>query len=197
MRRWALTALAGCLLVCSPVTAQTEGREKQSAESKGAEEGNPIWAWLNFLLLAGGLGYLAKKHAGPYFARRSVEIRKEMIEAKQARAEADAKAADVDRRLAGLKADIEALRAEAAREGKSEAARHERETESELAKIAQQTADEVAAAGKAARMELRRYAAHLALELAEHQIQARMSPEIQDRMTRIFAEHIAETARNN
>jgi F-type H+-transporting ATPase subunit b len=197
MRRWALVTLLGCLLASVPAVAQTEGGGKEASESKGEKEANPLWAWINFLLLVGGLTYLAKKNAGPYFAKRSHDIRKAMVEADEARKAADAKAADVDRRLAALGADIEALRAEAARESEAEAARHEKEVAAEIAKISQQTADEVAAAGKAARMDLRRYTAELALELAERDIAARMSPEIQDRMTRTFAAQLTESSRNN
>src|SRR5581483_10555988 len=125
-------------------------------------------------------------NAGPYFAQRTLTIRKGMIEADEARAEADAKVADVDRRLAGLESEIADLRDEARREADAEAQRIARESENELTKIRQHVEDEISAAGKAARLELRRHAARLALDLAEQKIAARLTPETQDRLVRTF-----------
>ncbi len=122
---------------------------------------------MNFLVLAGGLGYLIKKHGGPYFAQRSEQIRKGMDDAERARAEADAKVAEVDRRLANLKSEIEALKRNAQQEADAEAQRVRREADAEMAKIQTHLADEIASASKAARLDLRRYSAGLALSLAE------------------------------
>ncbi|MCL5745635.1 MAG: hypothetical protein M1541_17210, partial [Acidobacteria bacterium] len=65
--------------------AQSHGEAKEHGEQKGhGEEGHgnlEILKWANFLLLAGGLGYLIGKNAGPFFATRSQQIRKDMEEA--------------------------------------------------------------------------------------------------------------------
>ncbi|MFN7998003.1 MAG: ATP synthase F0 subunit B [Bryobacteraceae bacterium] len=178
--------IAALLLV--PIYAQEEATSERVSESTGVTEHSPWigWGWINFLLLAGGLGYIVKKNAGPYFAQRTLTIRKGMIEADEARAEADAKVAEVDRRLAGLESEIAELRQEARAEADAEAQRIARESDSELAKIRQHVEDEIAAAGKGARLELRRYSAQLALELAEQKIAARLTPETQDRLVHTF-----------
>jgi F-type H+-transporting ATPase subunit b len=141
--------------------------------------------------LAGGLGYLIKKNAGPYFAQRSVEIRKGMAEAEVARAASDAKVAEIDQRLARLQTEIEAMRRGAQQEAEAEAERSRREAAAEMAKIEAHLSDEVAAATKSATLELRRYSADLALGLAEQKIAARMSPETQDRLVGTFVATLA------
>jgi F-type H+-transporting ATPase subunit b len=197
MKRPASAALTLFLLAGSPVLAQqqSESEAERVAGSTGATEhgsSTMFWGWINFALLAGGLGYVIKKNAGPYFAKRSLEIRKGMVEADEARAEAEAKVADVDRRLANLEAEIEALRHDARLEEEAEAQRAQRDAAAEMAKVQAQLADEVAAAGKAAALELRRYSAELALGLAEHKIATRMSPEIQGRIVKSFVTQLAQ-----
>jgi F-type H+-transporting ATPase subunit b len=189
-----LVLCAGLLFAALPVVAQEHETEaKRLAETRGVtEHGNLlVWGWINFILLAGGLGYLVKKNAGPYFAQRSQQIRKGMMDADRARAEADAKVADVDRRLANLATEIENLRREAHEQARTEAHRMRLESAAEMAKIQTRTVEEIAAAGKAARLDLRRYSASLALSLAETKITARLSPQVQDNLVNGFVAHLA------
>jgi F-type H+-transporting ATPase subunit b len=197
--------LAGCsiaaliLLLCVkfPASAQKPESEGQKVtESTGVtEHGSEVpWGWLNFLVLAGGLGYLIKKYGGPYLAQRSLEIRKGMEEAEAARAASDAKVAEVDRRIANLQTEIDALRSSAQQEAEADAQLVRREAAAEMAKIQAHVAEEIASAGKSATLELRRYSADLALALAERKIAARMSPAIQDRLVGSFVASMAHTA---
>ena len=97
MKRLGYAVLFLLLLVKLPAVAQQSESEAQKvSESTGVTEHGPniFWGWVNFILLAGGLGYLVKKNAGPYFAQRSLEIRKGMADAEAARAASDAKVAD-------------------------------------------------------------------------------------------------------
>src|SRR5205823_4145924 len=89
----------GLLLATSLVTAQespdkpagheTTGHETtghETASHEGASEGpSPIWAWANFAILAGALGYLIVKKGGPWFQSRSLAIRKGIAEAEEIR----------------------------------------------------------------------------------------------------------------
>ncbi|HEY2019342.1 MAG TPA: hypothetical protein VGH38_37800 [Bryobacteraceae bacterium] len=159
-------------------------QEKSGGEAEGSSL--ELWKWANFLVLAGAIGYLIGKSAPPFFAARSREIRKEIIEAEEARKEAEARAAAVDKRLANLEAEIAALRSEAHEEGRAEAQRLAQHTASEMAKIQLHAEQEISAAGKTARIELKRYAADLAVGLAEQKIRARMTPTVQDSLVRGF-----------
>ena len=121
LARCSMAALVLMLFVKFPAPAQERETEAEKVkEAQGVTEKGPnvFWGWINFALLAGGLGYVIKKNAGPYFAQRSLEIRKGMADAEAARAASDAKVAEVDRRLANLQAEIEALRHGAQQEAK-------------------------------------------------------------------------------
>jgi F-type H+-transporting ATPase subunit b len=194
MKRLALAAIVLLLCVKLPLAAQTPEGEGQKAAESGPSNSTLFWEWANFALLAGGLGYITKKNVGPYFAKRSQAIRKGMIEAEAVRAESDAKVADVDRRLANLQSEIEALRRNAQQEADAEAQRVRREADAEMAKIQTHLVDEIASASKAGRLELRRYAAELALGLAEKKIAARLTPEVQDRLIGTFVATMTHTS---
>jgi len=171
-------------LIVSLLAAAGLAQEKSGGE--GESSSLEMWKWANFLVLAGAIGYFVGKGAPPFFASRSREIRKEIIEAEEARKEAEARAADVDKRLASLEAEIAALRSEAHEEARAESQRLAQHTAAEMAKIQMHGEQEIAAAGKTARLELKRYAADLAVGLAEQKIRTRITPAVQDSLVRGF-----------
>ena len=61
----------------------------------------------------------------------------------------------------------------------AEADRIRRDTERDMARIQQHAAQEIESAGKLARLEVQRFAAKLAIELAESKVRSRMSPEVE------------------
>jgi F-type H+-transporting ATPase subunit b len=169
--------------------SKTEKAAETGAEPAKGEHGElEGWKWANFALLAAGLGWAVAKNAGPFFAGRSRKIRQDMSDAEAMRSDAEARAAAVDRRLANLEAEIAALRTESKAEAEAEAERTHLRTTGELAKIRQQAEQEIVAAGKAARMDLKRYSAQLAVALAEQKVRARMTPEAQDNLVRGFVD---------
>jgi len=195
MKRLALVLMLASLAVLGPARAQEKRAEviPGQAEEKTAEGEKPglaAWKWANFVLLAGILGWAVKKNAGPFFAARTRQIRKAMLEADDLRQQAEIRAADVDRRLANLDAEIAALRAESAREAESEAGRLSQLTAAEIAKIGVHAEQEIASAAKAASLALKRYSAEAAIRLAQDKIQARMTPQIQDALLRDFVRRL-------
>jgi len=188
-------ALGLALAAARPVLAQEhEGK----AEQPGAGQKEESWAekhefelkLANFVILAGLVGYFLGKNAGPFFAGRSAGIRKDLDESLRQRQEAEARVAEVDKRLANLEAEIAALRADSDREIKAETERMSRVTAQEIAKIQAHAEMEIGSAGKAARMELKRYAAELAVDLAAEKIRARMTPETEDALVKGFAQKL-------
>jgi F-type H+-transporting ATPase subunit b len=166
-----------------PATSEKAAKSEKSAE---AEEVSPVWAWANFFILAGALGYLVAKKGGPWFASRSLAIRKGIADADQIRTDAEARAAAVDRRLAGLQSEIEALRDHARGEQAAEAERLRQQNAADLARIQAHAEREIDSAGKTARMELKRYAAQLAVDLAEQKIRRQMTPTLQSALVENF-----------
>lgn len=186
MKRLAVCALsAGLLVAVGQETAHPENGKHETAGEK--EEPSPLWAWANFAMLAGVLGYLAAKKGGPFFAERAQSIRKGIADAEEIRKSAEARAAEVDRKLAGMAAEIESLRAEAGRERAKQAERLREQTAAELARIEEHAGREIESAGKSARIELKRYAGQLALDLAEQKIRRQMTPEVQAVLVENFA----------
>jgi F-type H+-transporting ATPase subunit b len=188
MRRIGGLILLAGLAAFAPAAYAAEGQAAEHGESSGeGKAGNlAAWKWANFVVLAGGLGYLIGKNAGPFFAARSQQIRKDMVEAGDQRKEADARVAGVERRLADLGSEIAGLRAEAEREAQAETSRMAQRTTLEMAKVQAQAEQEIASAAKAARGELKRYAAQLAVGLAERKIRDRMTPAAQDALVEGF-----------
>jgi F-type H+-transporting ATPase subunit b len=166
--------------------AEKKAEEHASDPATGEHGGMELWKWANFGVLAAGLGYLIGKNAGPFFTGRSRQIRKDMLEAADARKDAEARAAEVDRRLNNLEAEIAALRADAQNEAESERQRLAAASAAEAEKIRVHAEQEIAAAGKAARSELKRYSAELAVALAEQKVRARMTPDTQDALVSGF-----------
>jgi len=182
---------AALAIAVAGLYAQHEAPQGHAAESGSAGHGGlEIWKWANFALLAGALGYLVKKNAGPFFAARSGKILEEISEAAEFSRRAAARAAEVEGRLAGLEAEIAALRREAAAEAEAESAGAARQAAAEVARIQENAEQAITAAAKAARLELQRYAAALAVALAETKIRARMTPEAQDALVRGFVEEL-------
>ncbi len=145
-----------------------------------------IWEAINFAILVGLLGWLAVKQGGPLLRARSKEIMDGLAAGEKAKAEADARAAQVQAKLANLEKEIAALRTDAREEGEREADRIRRETKAEIDRIHVQAEHEIESAGKQARLEVQRAAAMLALELAETKVRSRMSPEVQAQLVMGF-----------
>jgi F0F1-type ATP synthase membrane subunit b/b' len=173
-----------------PALPQEPG-EKRDAQHE-AEQGDPWiwWKWVNFAILAGGLGYLISKHAPAFFAQQSQEIKQAMADAAQAKQTAEAQAAKIEQRFAGLQKEIESLRQAARAETTAEGERISRETAHQLERVQDQAAQEMALMTRAAREELRKYSALLALDLAEQRIHSRISKDVQDELVDGFLQDL-------
>jgi len=190
MKRAAFLILLAGLAIAPAATAQ----EKKPAAGGSGEGGLKAWEWVNFLILAAGLGYVAGKQGGPFFAARAKKIHGDIAEAAQLRKQAEERAAEAERRLAGLESVIAGLREEAEKNARADAERIARETAVEAGKIQAQAEQEIAAAAKAARAELKLHAAEMAVDLAERLIRARMTPAAQDEMVREFVRNLERPA---
>jgi F-type H+-transporting ATPase subunit b len=179
MKRAVRLALLFTFLAAAGLAQEKEGGEPEGGNVQ-------LWKWANFLVLAGALGYMIGKNAPPFFAARSQQIGKDMTEAAEARKAAETRAAAVDQRLANLEAEIASLRAHSETEAEAETQRLAQHTAAEIARIQARAELEIVSAGKAARLELKRHAAELAIGLAEQKIRARLTPETQDALVRGF-----------
>jgi F-type H+-transporting ATPase subunit b len=202
MMKRALLFLLMCglmFLSARPVPAQEhEGKPEAPGAAKSEPEKEESFAEkhelelkiANFAILALLIGYFLGKNAGPFFAARSAGIRKDLDESLRQSQEAQARAAAVEQRISLLESEIAALRAEGEKEIQAEGERVTRQTAEEIAKIQGHAEQEIASAGKAARMELRRHAAELAVRLAEEKVRTRMTPEVQESLVKGFVQNL-------
>jgi len=181
MRRAIVVFAFGLALACCALPQEARPAPETRQES---EPGDPWiwWKWANFLILAAGLGYLISKHAPPFFAQRSREIEESLVEAAQAKRDAETRAAAIDKRLADLDREIKCLREAAQAETAAEGERLRHETERHLQRIQQQAAQEVELMTNAARHDLKKFAALLALDLAEQRIHSRLTKDVQEEL---------------
>lgn len=174
-------------------------QETPSATPKSeTEQGDPWiwWKWANFIILAGGLGYLIGKNVPPVFQKQSAEIQGALAEAAKIKQDASVYAAGIEARLANLQREIEELRQNAHSEMAAESERVRRDTEHHMQRVREQAAQEIALMTRGAKDELRKYAAELAIGLAEQRIRARMNPELQDKLVNGFVHDLHQRAAN-
>jgi F-type H+-transporting ATPase subunit b len=176
MRRATLAVALGLVFACSALPQESGGQKQE------AEQGDKWiwWKWANFVILAGGLGYLIRKHVPPMFQKQSSEIQSGLRDAAKVAEDARAYAAGIEARLKNLQGEIESLRVSAHSDMAAESERIRRETEHHIERIREQTAQQIELMTRAAKDDLRKYAAELAIGLAEERIRFRMNPETQD-----------------
>ena len=150
------------------------------------KEPSLLWEWVNFAILIALFAYLAVKKGGPFFNSRASEIRKGIDQANKTKAESDAKISAINAKLGRLDSEIASLRESAGAERLAAAERIKQETGREIQRIGAHAESEIETAGKSERVALQRYAAKLALELAETKVRARMNPNIEDALVQAF-----------
>lgn len=170
MRRFLLLVI----LAFAPLMMAQEATEHGKSEAAQPEEVSSTWKWANFIILAIGLGYLMGKSLPGMFHSRNQEIQKGIAEAQKLKYEAEKRVAEMDARMNALGAEIERFRAQAATEMQQEGERIRQETAAQIQRIEAQVEQEIESATKAARRNLKDYAANLALELAEQRVRTRL-----------------------
>jgi len=186
--------------------AFAEGKQQEAAhqraeerhEEKEAEIPHEMeWKWVNFAILAAGLGYLAVKFGGPALRSRAEEIRSGITDAQQVKADAERRAAEIDTRISNLGKEIEEMRVGSRQEMEAENSRLQAETVTELGKIQARAEQEIASAAKHASQDLKAYTAELALQMAEEQLKGRINPQVQDSLVRRFVGDLGGRAAHN
>jgi F-type H+-transporting ATPase subunit b len=153
-------ATASFLISAGPALAQEAGTSYADSSTGW------IFRWLNFAIVVGLLVYAFRK-AAPAFRRNSEEISRKIAEGARAREAAEAQRRDVQAKMAGIDAEVAAMREDAKRGTQAEAERIRALAKSDAEAIERAARAEVAAAERAARLELRSAAARLAVQRAE------------------------------
>jgi F-type H+-transporting ATPase subunit b len=149
---------------------------------------------LNFGIIAGAIIWFWRSKAPAAFRTRTESILKSMETARKASEDANRRLKDVETRLARLDSEIEQMKAAAEAAAKVEELRIQQAVEEDKKKIIESAEQEIDAAARAARAQLKSFAADLAVGLAEKQI--RIDPNTDRALVRGFGKELVESSRN-
>jgi F0F1-type ATP synthase membrane subunit b/b' len=153
--------------------------------------GFELWKFANLAVFVFALVYILTRKAklGEVFQSRRESIKLELAKAQQERDAALAKLKDVEGRLTLLDTEVATIKERSVVEAAEERERIARSTETEITKLSEQAVREIESAGKAAKKELRRYAAEQSVQIAEEIVRREMRPEDD---ARLIANNIEE-----
>ena len=194
---------AGLLAVCllgsvhvfqAPLLAAAPPAEK--AEEGGSSH-ELLFEIINFVLLAGLLGYLYRKRGRAFFDERSETIRRSLEEGRQALEKSQARLVEAEKKLAGLQDEIKALREQAEIDVENERVRMRQASDDEARRIDEFAKARIQAAANAAKLELKDYVVERALEQARNTIRQRMDETNRERLVSYFLEDLNSKTKSN
>ncbi len=163
-------------------------------EAHGEEHHESIWTTIarvaNFALLAGGLFYFLREPISQHLESRGTQIRNDLETAARVKAEAAARLAEIEQRLARLPEELELVKQRGAEEVAAEEARIARQAEVERARLVAQAQREIEQQLRTARHELRQHAAALAIGVAEQRLRTTLTDAEQQRLADDFTRQI-------
>jgi F-type H+-transporting ATPase subunit b len=193
-----------CLLALGgpPVSARTLAPSRGVAYARPPEdeagdkkEGRELlYKFINLSLLVAALAYLLRKPVADFFSGRSASIRKGLEEGRKALEASQAQLKAVEEKLQHLEEEIAAFKASAGREMEAERQRLKLAEAQEAEKILQAARAQTEVALRAAKVELKSYAAEQAVELAEAIIRGRLD---EAQQKKLVGEFLADVERKN
>jgi F-type H+-transporting ATPase subunit b len=160
-----------------------------------AAQGSPVVGMIaklfNFALLAGTLVYFLKSPIANYLRDRGTQIRSDLVKAAEMRASASAEVAAVERKMAALPGELDALRKAGADEVAAEEARIRQAAAAERARLLEQARREIDSHLKLAERELTARTADLAVAVAAQRVKATITAEDQARLVDQYLARLA------
>ncbi|HUQ88729.1 MAG TPA: hypothetical protein VM096_14305 [Vicinamibacterales bacterium] len=186
---------AGSLLLSAAVFAQEHVAETEHAvaeHSIGDMVLGMAWPVANFIIFLGVLYYYLNKPLKDYLAGRSATIRKDLVEAAELRANANAQLAAIDQKLQALPGELEALRKRGAEEIRAEEHRIAMAAATDRDRMLEQTRREIELQVRLAKKEILEHAADLSVQLATERIKKEVTPADQDRLVDRYLSQVKE-----
>ena len=181
---WALAlgASEARLVAAAPeehaASADVEHGEAAHGESWGAL----VSRIANFAILAAGLWYFLRSPIGRYLGARSEQIREGLVEAANMKRDASAQLARIEAQMQTLPAELKRLKTRGAIEIKAEEERIRHAAETERQRLLDQMHREIDLHLQAARRDLTRDAADLAVQVAEQRVKREINETDQQRL---------------
>lgn len=135
-----------------------------------AEQAATAFTVANFVVLAGLVGWFLIKTLPKTFRNRTTSIQKNLVDARTATEEANARLNSVEERLSKLDDQIAAMRAQAEKDSALDEQRIKASVEEDKQKILAAAEQDITAATALARRQLQQYAAELAIDQAAHKL---------------------------
>jgi len=167
MKKWMLFIVPALFLLLLLTPADLFAEEAGHGEHHAYNWMNFFWKILNFVIFFGALGYFLAKPIGGFLRSRSLNITKELEEARAARDKAQAELTEVRRQLEGLEQEMEGIKEKAARDSETLSQEIADQTRAECERIEKQAEKDLETMGARARRDLREHAAQLSIETAE------------------------------
>jgi len=185
--------LGGFHIFRAPLRAATPPVERAGG---GATSHELLFEAINFVLLAGSLVYLYRKRGKGFFNERSDTIRRSLEEGREALERSQARLAEAEKKLAGLRDEVGALKNHAEAEIARESERMRQAAEEEAHRIEEFARTRILAATNSAKLELKDYVVKQALEQARGKIQQRMDEESRKKLIELFLADLSSKAKS-
>ncbi len=166
----------------------------EAAEEDHHDEGilPTVARLLNFAILAGVLIYFLGGPVGSYLAARSTQIRQDLVTAAETRRAAASRLEEIQRQLAALPGELDALRSRGAEDIAAEERRIASTAQAERERLLEQTRREIDMRLRVARRDLTEHAAQLAVDIARARITRTVTREDQLRLLERYAAQVGE-----
>ncbi len=169
-----------------------------------AAEGESRWGWIetagrwfNLIVLFGVIYIFTREPIRNFLRGRREDIARDIAAARQAREEAERKLAEIEARQARLEEELAEIRREAEAEAARERERILAQAEAEAGKILAAAGREIDGLSRAARQELKAYAARLAVEMARERITAGLDTDARHRLVDRFIISLGATGKKD
>jgi F-type H+-transporting ATPase subunit b len=149
---------------------------------------------VNFLLLAGLLYYFLRKPVRNFLNQRQQGVKEALEEAQRAKAEAEARFKEMEKKLAQAHKEMEELKGMLLEQGRLEKERILANAQKEAEKIRKQAQLTAEQELKKARSMLRKEAVELAARIAEALLKERIDPRDHERLIQHYVESVGKTA---
>jgi F-type H+-transporting ATPase subunit b len=177
--------------------AWPQGSEPAAKEKNSEPPHEMLYKTINFLILVGGLAYVLRKPMAEFFNLRSASIQKGLDEGRKALEASQAQLQAVEEKLRGLEAEIAAFKDSALRDMEAERQRWKQSSAEEAARILESARAQMDTALRAAKLDLKNYAARQSVSLAEELIRTRLDDSDRRRLVTQFVATLASKERKN
>lgn len=140
------------------------------------------WPIANFIIFVGVIYYFGNGPLKEYLATRSATIRKDLVEAAELKAAANAQLATIEQKLRALPGELTALRTRGADDIVAEEARIAAAAEADRERLLDQTRREIDLQVRLAKKDILEHAADLSVALATERIKKETTAADQDRL---------------